>query len=736
MKLNDEALELWGGLECTINRIKDKYFDQLEYAGYYTRKNDIDTIAELDVKAFRYPILWEKHQPQKNRSINFNRAENDLKKLHDYKITPIIGLVHHGSGPSFVNFFDGSFETGLAKYAEEVAKKFPHVKYYTPINEPLTTARFCGLYGHWYPHKKDDYSFAKILLSECKATVMAMQAIRQINPEAKLIQTEDLGKTHSTPTLFYQAKFENHRRWLAIDLLCGNIIPGHIMWDYLINSGIDESELYFFLQNKCAPDILGLNYYITSERFLDERLEHYPHHTQGKNFIHEYADVEAIRVGEKAYEGPKALIKEVWKKFEIPIAITEAHLHCHRDEQIRWFSKIWEIAKELRNQNVDIKAVTAWALLGSFGWNKLLTEDKGDYEPGAFDIRSGQLRPLALSSLLKCINKSNSYYHPVLEGEGWWERNMRVIYHRSIIINNKKPMKNAVQPLLILGKTGTLGNAFARVCEARNISYKLLSRTDVDICKPEMIEKLISELKPWGIINATGYVKVDDAESEIENCFSCNSGGPAYLAKYCEQYKIQLLNFSSDLVFDGIKNSPYVESDKVCPINMYGQSKVCGEENVMKFFPEALIIRTSAFFGPWDQYNFIASLINNLNGNKIFMAANDIFISPTYVPDLAHASLDLLIDKESGIWHIANDGEISWAQLANLVANKLNLNATLIEDKSLNEMPFIAKRPKYSVLKSEKGLQLPTLNNALERYFYEINQPINKNILVKNSLSI
>src|SRR5437763_2074745 len=120
-----QHLELWGGIECTINRIRNNYFDQLEYAGFYKRKNDIDVIVDLGIKALRYPILWEKHQPQKNLQINWERAENDLRKLNDHNIEPIAGLVHHGSGPVYVNFFDGSFEMGLAEYAKQVAQKFP-----------------------------------------------------------------------------------------------------------------------------------------------------------------------------------------------------------------------------------------------------------------------------------------------------------------------------------------------------------------------------------------------------------------------------------------------------------------------------------------------------------------------------------------------------------------------------------------------------------------------------------
>src|SRR3977135_3941494 len=99
-----------------------------------------------------------------------------------------------------------------------------------------------------------------------------MLATREINPDAKLLQTEDLGKTFSTPKLAYQAEFENERRWLTFDVLTGRVVPGHAMWDYLCWLGISHEELQWFIDNQCVPDTIGINHYITSERFLDDRI--------------------------------------------------------------------------------------------------------------------------------------------------------------------------------------------------------------------------------------------------------------------------------------------------------------------------------------------------------------------------------------------------------------------------------------------------------------------------------
>lgn len=94
--------------------------------------------------------------------------------LDDLGIRPIAGLVHHGSGPRHTSLIDPGFPEKLAKFADAVAQRYPWISHYTPVNEPLTTARFSGLYGHWYPHERDDLMFAKVLIHECRATVLSM----------------------------------------------------------------------------------------------------------------------------------------------------------------------------------------------------------------------------------------------------------------------------------------------------------------------------------------------------------------------------------------------------------------------------------------------------------------------------------------------------------------------------------------------------------------------------------
>ncbi|WP_207421239.1 family 1 glycosylhydrolase [Desertivirga brevis] len=718
---SNSHVEVWGGIECTINRVNNNYFDQLEYSGHYDRLSDLDLVASLGIKTLRYPVLWEKHERTKGAKINWNFASERLNRLKDHGITPIAGLVHHGSGPEFVNFYDGSFEEGLAKYAKKVAEQFPWLEYFTPVNEPLTTARFCGLYGFWYPHGKTDFDFFKVLLSECKATVMAMQAIRDVIPNAKLIQTEDLGRCHSTPLLQYQADLENERRWLSYELLCGRLTPDKVMWQYMLKAGIQEDELTYFLENNCPPHICGFNYYLTSERYLDEDLKKYPEHFYGGNGTHTYADVHTVLVDLEEETGANVLLKEAWERLGLPLAITECHLHSPREDQMRWFNEMWKTLNQLKTEGVDIRAITAWAIFGLTGWNSLCTKPGGLYEPGVFSLRSGTPRPTALASYIQELCTNNKSEHPVLEGLGWWKRDDRITYNKKHIaqLSSKNPVKTC-RPVLIIGKNGTLGKAFGRTCEDRHIHYKSLSRTELDITRRVEVERVIRELNPWAIINTAGYVKVDEAEDERTSCYNANFKGAVILAETCATLGIKLLTFSSDMVFDGKKAAPYSESDAVSPLNIYGKSKAKAEARILAINPEALIIRTSSFFGPWDDYNFAATTLRDLKDQKKVQAAKDVFISPTYVPDLVDESLNILLDNTNGILHVANSGSISWYEFARKLAVLAGYDDSYIEALPILRMQKKAKRPTNSILKSEKGVELPTLENALGRYFEAI----------------
>ena len=726
-----KSVPVWGGIECTVHRLRDQYGDQLVRNGHHSRISDLELIAELGIKTLRYPLLWEKVAPNGLKKADWTWTDERLQKLKSLGITPIAGLLHHGSGPKHTCLIDPDFPQKFTEYAVAVAERYPWLEFFTPINEPLTTARFSCLYGHWYPHSRNAKSFSKALLNQCKATIMAMQAIKKIIPNAQLVQTEDLGKCHSTKKLAYQCEYENARRWASLDLLCGRMGENELMHQYLLKQGkVKESELEYFTDNAYPPDIIGINHYITSERYLDENMQLYPAWSHASNGRHRYADVEVVRAHIHKRAGHYNLLKEASDRYGLPLALTEVHLGATREEQLRWFMEAWDAVTKLKGEGIDMRGITAWSILGAYDWNTLLTQHHNFYESGVFDLRSGNPRPTALSWLIKKLASGEKPEHPVLEAQGWWKDPG----HNNFMYSAKPTARELPQvmslekgslpkppakPILITGATGTLGKAFARICSIRNISYKILSRQDMDITRKESIESALQSYEPWAVINAAGFVRVDEAEMMQERCFLENTEGPALLAEACLRYGAQFITFSTDLVFDGKSQAPYLESNPAAPLNIYGLSKLKAETKVLKVNPHALVIRTSSFFGPWDEYNFITQMIKALEENKVFVASKDHVVSPTYVPDLVQNCLDLLIDRASGIWHLTNPSEISWADFALKTAEVANLDRGLIKAAAANQLGYKAIRPHYSALGSERGLLLPGLDDAIGRYLRE-----------------
>jgi dTDP-4-dehydrorhamnose reductase len=763
-QLKETNVALWGGIECTFNRVHKQYFNQLIFSGHASRIEDLDRIADLGIRTLRYPILWEQVAPKDIHKPDWTWTDERLNRLQSLGINPIAGLLHHGSGPAYTHLANPNFVTLFTKYAKMVSERYPWLSHYTPVNEPLTTARFSGLYGFWYPHKKDGYVFAKALLNQCKGTILAMHAIREINPQAKLVQTEDLGKTYATPLLAYQADLENERRWLSFDLLSGKLTPDKPMWHFLISVGIRAEELEWFLDHACPPDIMGINHYVTSERFLDEKIMNYPPWTHGGNEDHTYADIEAVRVLSEGLAGPGRLLEEAWQRYHLPLAITEAHLSCTREEQMRWLHDMWQSAVRLREKGIDVQAVTAWALLGCYDWHNLVTVPEGNYESGVFDLRAPEPRPTALTGMIRSYTQGKPFTHPLLDVPGWWQRPIRFLYPESgndihpagsraacpthsalemehlfetqttstdVMISGKsspvkmimdKHLNKQTAPLLIAdGPSDPLGTAFAKACELRGIPYRLLSLELSDIRDKATLHSLFKTLKPWAVINTASYEHTDPAESDPDACFELNTHWPARLAAVCELYQLPLLTFSSHLVFDGRANRAYTESSKNNPLSVYGVSKAEAEKKVLQSNAQSLIIRTGELFGPWDDSSSFTLALQAIAEGNTFVTSHRQVFSVSYIPDLVHNSLDLLIDGVTGIWHLANEGETTQAAWIMQAAEMLGLDTNLIKISPAYKLnSTTAPRPKYSILSSERVLIMPSLEHALIRYKDEV----------------
>lgn len=191
------------------------------------------------------------------------------------------------------------------------------------------------------------------------------------------------------------------------------------MFTYMRAEGIAEKDILWFADNPCPPDVVGINYYLTSDRFLDHRIDMYPpgrRSAEGR-----FVDVEAVRVKQKAIAGFDALLLEAWTRYKVPVALTEVHLGGTVEDQIRWLAAARSGIVRARAHGARCIALTVWALLGSFYWDQLVTCENGHYEPGVFDVSAGAPVRTELASVVAQMTEGKPPSHAALSSRGWWQ---------------------------------------------------------------------------------------------------------------------------------------------------------------------------------------------------------------------------------------------------------------------------------------------------------------------------
>jgi dTDP-4-dehydrorhamnose reductase len=262
---------------------------------------------------------------------------------------------------------------------------------------------------------------------------------------------------------------------------------------------------------------------------------------------------------------------------------------------------------------------------------------------------------------------------------------------------------------LILGAGGMLGTDL-RANFPQAISF---THAELDITDKNAVFSIIERLRPELVINAAAYTKVDGCEENIELAFSVNGTAPGYIAEACERIGSKLVHFSTDYVFDG-KKMEYTESDKPDPINVYGASKLKGEQAIARATERHYIIRTSWLFGLHGA-NFVDTMLKLGAANPVVRVVNDQFGKPTYTKDLAQKIQEIL-NHDYGIYHITNEGVCSWYEFASAIIP----NAV---PGTSEEFIRRAKRPKYSVLVNTKTKPMRHWKDALRDYLNKTRNP-------------
>jgi dTDP-4-dehydrorhamnose reductase len=268
---------------------------------------------------------------------------------------------------------------------------------------------------------------------------------------------------------------------------------------------------------------------------------------------------------------------------------------------------------------------------------------------------------------------------------------------------------------VVLGAGGQLGSDISRLIgPGSGFTHEQISVTD-----PDAIDALISSLRPEVVFNCAAYNAVDRAETEKDLAYAVNAEGPANVARACARHRVRLVHFSTNFVFDGAFDRPYVESDVPAPIGVYGASKLEGEQRVLDLLPNALVIRTAALFGDRGSAikggSFPDRILARARSGEPLRVVADQKVNPTYTADLAPVALQLGESELRGVVHVVAAGCAGWDELARATLAEAHLDVE-VEAASSAELGGAARRPLNGCLTSSRVPPLRPWREGLHQW--------------------
>lgn len=267
--------------------------------------------------------------------------------------------------------------------------------------------------------------------------------------------------------------------------------------------------------------------------------------------------------------------------------------------------------------------------------------------------------------------------------------------------------------ILITGGSGQLGNEWVRFLNKQSVEFIALSSDDLDITDHQDVRRVVGNLKPNRIINCAAYTKVDQAEDEKDKAFEINGKAVRNLAHLCAEQRIKLMHFSTDYVFPGsaedMEQFPngYSEDHPVQPINVYGESKLEGEDAIKASGCDFVILRVSWLCGQYG-HNFVKTMLKLGEERDDLSVVNDQFGCPTFAENVVENSWQLLEHNRSGTYHLSSLGKITWYDFAKEIFEQTNASVSLKPVPS-SAFPTKAKRPAFSLLNTQK---ITTINGV------------------------
>lgn len=354
---------------------KVKRVDEMEKTRHYQYwRRDFELVKEMRIQFLRYgPPYYKVHQGPGRYDWAF--TDEVFQALKEMEITPIVDLCHFGVPDWLENFQNPDFPHHFEEYAHAFAKRFPDLKFYTPINEMFIAAMFSAQYGWWNERLKKEKSCVNALKNISKANLLAIHAILKVQPEAVFVQSESMEYFHPEDPYdafcSNKAEFLNLKRFIPLDLTLGHPINLTIR-DYLAKNGFKKTDFEWFAAHAFKGNfIIGTDYYVTNEHWV---------HRNG------------LTSASGDIQGYYALAKEYHERYNKPLMHTETNMrHPH---SLKWLHKQWYDLYHLKTEGVPIEGFTWYSLIDQMDWDTALREDNGTINPlGLYDM-DRNIRPI------------------------------------------------------------------------------------------------------------------------------------------------------------------------------------------------------------------------------------------------------------------------------------------------------------------------------------------------------
>ncbi len=329
--------------------------DEMEKTGHYTRwKDDFNLLTDLGIRFLRYgPPLYKTYVGPSQYDFSF--ADETFNTLREMNIVPIADLCHFGVPDWLGSFQNPDFPPMFAEYAGEFARRFPWVRYYTPINEIYIAATFSAQYGWWNERLSSDRAFVTAIKNLSKANVMAMHTILAHQPNAIFIQSESSEFYHpEEPKCIPYSRFLNQKRFLSLDLTYGQSVDVTI-YEFLMDNGMTRAEYHWFFDNHVkARCVMGNDYYVTNEHLV-------------------HADNTTSAAGE--IFGYYVITRQYFDRYRLPVMHTETNIA--EPASVPWLYKEWANLIQLRADGVPIIGFTWYSLIDQVDWDSALRNNDG-----------------------------------------------------------------------------------------------------------------------------------------------------------------------------------------------------------------------------------------------------------------------------------------------------------------------------------------------------------------------